>query len=313
VDWIDEILEYYPREVSLPRSAIAFLRRIRSYRFDVFIELCNDVSLLRTLVRNMLFVRLAGAEWAGGWSINTLRIALQQQSEYIDFPNEVERLVKDVERIGISTVGISYAFPLAAAQERRASAILSSCGLPDEVRMVAIAPGAKRPGSRWPAERFIEVGRRMAGNGYKILLLGTDEEWALAEAIRREIGGTCVNLAGTTDIPTMASILKRCLLLICNDSGPQHVASAVGTPCVAISSFWHLRGKWHAHHPRSVVLQKMVPCHTCFKYDCPNENLCLTEIAASEAAAAALVILDGVSPARAVYASDGERCSASGN
>jgi ADP-heptose:LPS heptosyltransferase len=295
VSWIDEIIEYYPREVfSGPGAGAAFLRRIRSCQFDVFIELCNDVARIRTLVRNIFFARLAGVGWAGGWSINTLRFAVQQQSKYIDFPNEVDRLMQDVERCGISAGKVGYQLPVTPSQEQWVAAIPGIAEPSDSRRIIAIAPGAKRPASRWPVERFIEVGRQMAKSGYRIVVLGSDEERDLAERIGVEVGTACVNLAGMTDISGMAAILKKCTLLICNDSGPQHIASAVGTPCVSISSFWHLRGKWRAHNPRSIVLQKMVPCHTCFQYDCPNDNICLTEISADEAAAAAFIILDDV-------------------
>jgi ADP-heptose:LPS heptosyltransferase len=291
VAWIDRILEYYPEEVFTLRGAISFLSLLRRYRFDIFFELPNDMAGMALLLRNMLFARLVGAKWADGWALNTLRIALPRQSEHIEFPNEVERLFQLVERGSMQESEIEFSLPIADETIERAKAMLEGQGIYAQGKIVALGHGAKRPGNRWPAERFAEVGQRLARRGYQVVLLGTKDEWSVAEAIREHIGVRSVNLAGATSVLEAAAILRHCSLLICNDSGLQHLASAVDTPCVAIFSYWQLRGKWWPHQRDAVVLQKMVPCHTCYLHDCPVGDRCVTDITCTEVIAAAFGIL----------------------
>jgi len=291
VDWIDEIREYFPAEVKGLKGSVALLALIRSYRFDVFIELSNDLARIRVLLRSMLFARLAGVKWGGGWSVNTVRWAVQSQSEQIEFPNEAERLLTDLARIGISVTDAGYKLPTGTEADLRALTLLQGAGIPAAREVVALAPGAKRSTNRWPAERFAAVGAEMVRRGYSVVVLGSAGEQELAESICRMTGSDCVSLAGKTNVADAAAILRRCRLLVCNDSGLQHTASAVGTPCVAIFSARDLWGKWHPHHPNSTMLRKWVPCHTCFLEECPNQNLCLTEISSAEVIDAAVATL----------------------
>jgi ADP-heptose:LPS heptosyltransferase len=240
----------------------------------------------------MAFARLAGVKWAGGWSLNTLRWAARSQSEQIEFPNEAERLLADVARCGVSVAGAAYKLPVSASLERKAADLLVEAGVGAGAKVVALAPGAKRPTNRWPAERFAAVGREMLRRGYSVVVLGSNEELGLAESVCAMVGAGCASLAGKTDIAAATWILRRCSLLVCNDSGLQHTASAAGTPCVAIFSARDLWGKWRPHHPGSTMLRKNVPCHTCFLEHCPNANLCLTEITTSEVIDVALATLE---------------------
>lgn len=62
----------------------------------------------------------------------------------------------------------------------------------------------------------------------------------------------------------------------------QHLAAAVGTPCVSLFSFWQMRGRWHHYGARNVVIQKWVPCHTCLLDECPIGNACMKAIQVEE-------------------------------
>lgn len=296
VSWIDEIVEYFPDEIRSARSLFQFLAKLRRYRFDVFIVLPNDVEKFRVVIRNMVFARMIGAKWAGGWTIGTILLAVQQQSELIVFPNEVERRLADLRRCGIAAPKAEFRLPVPGGTDDQIDSILAGANVPAGSRFIALAPGAKRPANRWPLERFAEVGCEMVKRGYHVLILGSASERNDSETIRRSIGEACTNLSGLTDIAGSLALLDRCCLLICNDSGLQHAASAVDTPCVAVFSARDMWGKWRPHHPRSIMLRKKVPCHTCFVHDCPNKGLCLTEITSMEVITAALEILNGAAP-----------------
>jgi heptosyltransferase II len=101
---------------------------------------------------------------------------------------------------------------------------------------VALAPGAARgPSKRWPAERFIELGRHWASSRtVPLVVLGTAAEYELCREVAAGIGSAAVNLAGQTSLPQLAAVLRASRLLVANDSGAMHLAAAVGTPLVAV-------------------------------------------------------------------------------
>ena len=120
-----------------------------------------------------------------------------------------------------------------------------------------MAPGAKRSLSLWPVERFVAVGQHLTTKGFRVVVLGGIADVSVCQAVAEGIAGETINLAGRTSLKESCEVLKRCSLLICNDSGVQHLASAVGTACISIFSAHDMPGKWHPYGPENVVLTKM--------------------------------------------------------
>ncbi|HLX37578.1 MAG TPA: glycosyltransferase family 9 protein, partial [Candidatus Binataceae bacterium] len=87
------------------------------------------------------------------------------------------------------------------------------------------------------------------------------------------------------------ALLSRCDLLICVDSGPQHLAAAVGTRCVAIFSQRNPRRRWYPHGRGHIVLEGEVECHTCLLDTCPFDNRCMKQISTAQVLDAADSIL----------------------
>ncbi len=156
--------------------------------------------------------------------------------------------------------------------------------------IVAIAPGARRPCNLWPTDRFAGVCADLAGRGVAVFLIGSGEDYALCEQIR--CGSRATNLAGKLSLTESAELLRRCDLLLCVDSGPQHLAAAVGTRCVAIFSQRNPRRRWYPHGSQHRVLEGSVECHTCFLDACPFDNRCMKQITVAQVLAAVTASLD---------------------
>lgn len=133
-------------------------------------------------------------------------------------------------------------YPVPAAAERRARALLGRAGAAGDVP-VALHPGSHRgsrrgrPGPKeWPPERFAETAAGLVERGFgPVLLTGTAGDRGLTAAVSERTEGLPVaDLTGRTDLPTLAAVLRRCALLVSVDSGPAHLAAAVGTPLVAL-------------------------------------------------------------------------------
>jgi len=160
--------------------------------------------------------------------------------------------------------------------ERFSARALDRRGVPDHARLIAFAPGAAWAYRRWPADRFIELGRWLQEN-YRIyiLLLAGKAERPLARLIESGLDRErTINLAGKTTFREMASVLKRCELFLGNDSGPMHVAVASGVTAVGLfgpGEYERFR-PWGTNHE---VIRLGLTCNPCSE-DCKfGEALCI--------------------------------------
>jgi heptosyltransferase II len=102
-------------------------------------------------------------------------------------------------------------------------------------QVVALNPGASHPVNRWSTSQFAGLSDLIQADAFKrVLLVGGAGDRALADEIVSKVKIPVVNLAGTTDIETTGAVLSRCRLLVSGDTGPMHLATAVGTPVVAL-------------------------------------------------------------------------------
>jgi lipopolysaccharide heptosyltransferase I len=103
-------------------------------------------------------------------------------------------------------------------------------------RWIALQPGARWANKRWPVEYYAEVGRRLVAEhkGASIVLLGGREDQPLGAAIASAVPERCLDLTGRISLPEMVEWLRICQLMVTNDTGPMHVAAALGTPVVAL-------------------------------------------------------------------------------
>ena len=149
--------------------------------------------------------------------------------------------------------------------------------------LLGLNPGAEYgPAKRWPAESFAAVARevsRMHGN-CAWLAFGGAGDWQLCSDIERLAGGGVVNLAGKTSLRQLMALLKLCRVLLTNDSGPMHVAAALGTPVVVPfgSTSPGLTGPGLPGDTRHQLLQSGAPCSPCFRRVCPIDFRCMTGI-----------------------------------
>ena len=101
-------------------------------------------------------------------------------------------------------------------------------------RVAAVIPGARWDSKRWSEDGFAEIGRRLAAAGFGLVLIGSKSEERLCAMIAQRVGQAAVNVAGCTTLAEMIAALSLCDVVIGNDSGPLHVAVALGRPLVGL-------------------------------------------------------------------------------
>jgi len=161
-------------------------------------------------------------------------------------------------------------------------------------RLVGINPGAAYGAAkRWFPDRFIEVGRRLVKNhDVEILVFGGPSEKDLATEITRGIGIRAHNFGGNTSIPQLIALIDRCALFVTNDTGPMHVADALGRPIVAIFG----STDWIATRPfgkRHILIRHEIDCAPCLKRVCPlKHHHCMDWVSVNEVVDACRQLLD---------------------
>ncbi|HZT72861.1 MAG TPA: lipopolysaccharide heptosyltransferase II [Terriglobales bacterium] len=165
---------------------------------------------------------------------------------------------------------------------------------------VAIHAGASHDlAKRWLPERFAATAAALAAGGAQVVLIGGGDERALAARVRaRAVAdgapeARVVDLAGETSLAELLALLTLCDLLIANDSGPMHLAAALGTPVVAIFGPTRECATRPLAAPGRlrIVRAEGVACSPCKLARCPIDHRCMTRIAAAEVIAAAEAFL----------------------
>jgi len=150
-----------------------------------------------------------------------------------------------------------------------------------EARWIALQPGARWPNKRWPAESFAVLARLVAQDfsDVHLAILGGAEDQPLGEMISRASPGRCLNLAGQTSLPEMVEWLRLSELMVTNDTGPMHVAVALGKPVIALFGPTESR-RTGPYQRLDQVIQNSLPCVPCLKSSCawPRPMECLKAI-----------------------------------
>ena len=154
--------------------------------------------------------------------------------------------------------------------------------------MVGVSPGAAYGGAkRWLADRFAHAALRVAReHGAAVAIFGSAGERAICDTVHQIVAGAgcqSVNFAGAITLDRFIEIAAACRLFLTNDSGPMHIASALGVPTVAIfgatdDTATGPTGKW------SRVVRHPVECSPCLLRECPIDHRCMTRVEASDVA-----------------------------
>jgi ADP-heptose:LPS heptosyltransferase len=150
---------------------------------------------------------------------------------------------------------------------------------------VVVHPGATVPARRWPAERCAEAVRALADAGHRVLVTGSPSEKDLTAEVAGDIG---VDLGGATDFAGLAGVLAGADVVIVGNTGPAHLAAAVGTPVVSLFSPVVPAVRWAPYQVPTVLLgDQTAPCRSTRARDCPVPgHPCLTSVTATEVVAA---------------------------
>ena len=211
--------------------------------------------------------------------------------------HEVQRQLDLVASVGAASGAssedehLSLAIPAGATGY--ALSLLDEVGLNRERPWLVIHPGVTALSRRYPPESYAEVARRLVvEKGYQVVFTGTGGEGELVGQIQSDMGAPSISVVDRLDLGQMAALLALSPLLIANNTGPVHVAAAVGTPVVDLYALTNPQ-----HTPWAVphrVLCHDVPCKYCYRSVCPEgHHDCLRLVTPEAVVQAAGELLQG--------------------
>lgn len=262
---------------------VRLLRRLRRERFDVAIDFRGDLRVL------FLFSFLGGAKQRLGFADLGGEFLLTRSCPYPEAGHFVEANLSLVNCLAgpPAPPDIRYVMKTSPADAARIDALLSDLGLSASDRIIAIHP-ASIPHwrlKRWPPERYAALADALARQeGAKIVLTGGEEDNPELAHVASLMKERAYLAAGKTSLPQLAELIRRCRLFVANDTGPMHIALAVGTRLVAIfGPTAPGRSGPFGDPERYRVIQHAVPCRRpCYVKECPRRHECMNGIAMEE-------------------------------
>ncbi|HET6515434.1 MAG TPA: glycosyltransferase family 9 protein [Thermodesulfovibrionales bacterium] len=262
------------KKISKVKSSVRELRSLfdglRAERFDAAVD-------LQGLFRSGFIARASNAPVRLGFSDaregSTIFYTDAVEGGLYSDIHAVDRYLKIAAYLGcdISRVRFPFPKPLKSLEEILPSSEQASRDY------VVMAPGARGATKRWPAKRFGELASQLP---FKTVVIGGKSDLHLAAELVSESRGKAISITGKTDMRDLVVVIRSARLMVCNDTGPMHIAAALGVRVFALfGSTNPLRtGPYGSNH---TIIQSDLPCSPCYRMSCKTVE-CMTMIQVEE-------------------------------
>ena len=209
----------------------------------------------------------------GSWLAYTDFIALPT----LDI-HPVERYLGVGPMLGLDDGPADFSFPIPQEARARIDALVDYYEIA-KAKLLVMAPGTNWETKEWRREAFAEVARHFMKNSFAVTLIGSERERALCDEVAKLAPGA-INLAGETTLSELAALISRATICVTNDSGPMHLAVALGRPVVSI--FGPTDPVWAGPYRRDgAVLRADLPCSPCYLRQlsrCTYGHACMQDV-----------------------------------
>jgi lipopolysaccharide heptosyltransferase II len=269
---------------------LSYSRRFRELRYGALLDLHASTRsrLLRFILPNS-----PTAVWRKRDFSETLLVKLALRPYHASM-RLADRFHAAVERlVGRTLPRGQLQYFLGPEDQRVADLELDRASIDLGRPLIGISPGANWHTKRWPAERFGHLAVRAIDAGYQVAIVGDRAESQLGSTIVSQAGGA-VDLCGKLDLRGLGGFISRCTAFVSNDSGPMHMARALGVPTLAIFGSTDPKMFDFGEHG---VLFAGVPCSPCSFFGrsrCPRRHFrCMLQLDAERAWSALQPLLSG--------------------
>jgi len=281
-DFLNALITY---ERKSWRSVLEQAQMWREQKFDLAV-------LFQNAFEAALIPFLARVSWRIGYATDGRKILLthalalppRRSAEheifyYLNIVREIERM------LGHPPAAVEPAYSLTVSEQRQLSAVdkLVGFGARQERITVALCPGSiNSRAKRWPAERYAELADRLIKEqGADVLLIGSDGERDVARQVKQHMTQQPLNLTGKTTLADTVAILSVVDLVVTNDTGPAHIASALGRPTLVVFGPTNPLTT-RPYGPSAEIIREPPDCAPCMLRDCPIDHRCMTAISVEQ-------------------------------
>jgi len=272
--YVDRFVEFpgFPgiaeREVIAERTA-HFTEEQRSYAYDLAIQMHGSGRTSNRVIHAL------GARRTAGYFEGRDEDSLTFAAPYPDDQPEVYRNLGLARLLGCRADDPTLEFPLDESDYTEAAALLPGASGP----RIGIHAGARPPTRRWPASYFASLADELIllWNA-QIILTGSTDELSIVRSVEEHMMARPVNLAGKTSLGGLAAIIDKLDLFISNDTGPAHIANALGTSSITIFGPADYRRWAPLNQSLHRIARHPVACSPCGYWDCPIDHRCLRKV-----------------------------------
>ena len=274
-----------PRPSGL-REWFRIARDVRRHQFDMAVLFPNSFESAAMVFLGGVRQRIGYSMDSRGWML-THRI--QGEKRKVHHVNYYLELAK-----AVSADVSNPSMEMTARSEDRANArkLLAAAGIPANARFMVLSPGAAfGAAKRWGDQQFAAAADTLADE-YKlsVVIIGSEGERSISDSIRHFMKATPVILNGKTSLETLIGLIAESSLMLGNDSGPVHLASALGIPAVAVfgATDYIVAAPYG---PLGRAVHVPVECSPCWLRECPIDHRCMTRVSPEMVCSAAREVL----------------------
>jgi len=279
------------------KKARNFVKRLRDREYDLVID-------FQGLLKSGIWVWLSRGKKRVGFGKGMQHsecsyLFLNKKVPAVDMEiHALDRELLLLEAIDISCTELIYDFPITPVHRQNVEQLLDNAGFKKKGQtLIAINPQTKWETKLWYNDRFAELADKLAEEGAFVVFTGGAADRKVILEIQEKMSHKSLDLTGKSSLKELAALYERADLVISTDTGPMHIAAAMGTPVVALfgpTAPWRTGPHGDGHQ----VLRHDLPCSPCFKRQClmdKEKKKCMKTITVSQVVDAAFATLETLS------------------
>jgi heptosyltransferase-2 len=261
---------------------IRITRQMRTLEFDLALLLPNSFESALMMFLGRVPQRVGYATDGRQWMLTNPVTAKAKSGHQVNYYMDLAKV------LSAKTDRPSIEIEATTQERENARALLATEGIARGSRFLVLNPGAAYGSAkRWHEDRFADVADKLAAElDLQVAIIGSEAERPIATEIRFRLKRKTALLSGRTSLETLIGVLAESSLMITNDSGPMHIAAALGVPTVAIfgSTDETVTGPYG---PRTRIVKHPVDCSPCLLRECPIDHRCMNLVTVDDVCRAA--------------------------